>query len=166
VLNAPFSFFRRRLAVSFWQVVSSFSSTMYVPWPSVYYALASSLNVASLQFLNLPAISCISPGVSFLTVFNGVTISTALFVLFCAAVYELGQRSAAALADDDRRRRFKTRVSSVFIWGLFFVYPQARPFVCVRAFHRSVLTFFHPHRSAPRRSSSSRARRWRRAHLG
>jgi hypothetical protein len=34
---------RRRPAVSFWQVVSSFSSTMYVPWPSVYYALASTL---------------------------------------------------------------------------------------------------------------------------
>jgi hypothetical protein len=35
--------------------VSSFSANLYVPWPSIYYALANSLNVVSLQFLKLPA---------------------------------------------------------------------------------------------------------------
>jgi hypothetical protein len=40
-----------RVVVSFWQVVSSFSGNLYVPWPSLYYALANSLNVVSLQFL-------------------------------------------------------------------------------------------------------------------
>jgi hypothetical protein len=116
-------------------VVSSFSSNLYVPWPSLYYALSNSLNVVSLQFLRLPAISCIQPEVSFLTVrnpaawtaparvltarrqvFNGVTISTLLFVVFCAATYYLGQRTAVARADPERKRRFKTRCLSVFIW--------------------------------------------------
>jgi hypothetical protein len=82
-----------KIIVSFWQVVSSFSSNLYVPWPSIYYALANSLNVVSLQvracilcinatrvltrhrpacvpsqFLKLPAVSCVQPEVSFLTV--------------------------------------------------------------------------------------------------
>jgi hypothetical protein len=38
-----------KIIVSFWQVVSSFSSNLYVPWPSIYYNLANSLNVVSLQ---------------------------------------------------------------------------------------------------------------------
>ena len=56
-----------RIVVSFWQVVSSFSSNLYVPWPSLYYSLAQSLNVVSLQFLKLPAVSCVQPEVSFFT---------------------------------------------------------------------------------------------------
>ncbi len=39
--------------MSFWQIVSSFSSNLYVPWPSIYYALSSSLNVVSLQVRTL-----------------------------------------------------------------------------------------------------------------
>ena len=92
---------------------------MYVPWPSIYYALASTLNVASLQFLRLPSISCVQPDVSFLTVFNGVTISTLLFLVFCAATYVLGQRTKIAREDPERRRRFKARVLSCTIWGIF-----------------------------------------------
>ena len=99
-----------RIIISFWQVVSSFSNSLYVPWPNVYYALASSLNVVSLQFLKLPAISCIQPQVSFLTIFNGVTITMLLFIVFCALTYYLGQRSAVAKADPERRRRFKARL--------------------------------------------------------
>jgi hypothetical protein len=56
------------VVVSFWQVVSSFSGNLYVPWPSLYYALSNSLDVVSLQFLQLPSIACIQPDVSFLTV--------------------------------------------------------------------------------------------------
>ena len=37
------------------RIVSSFSANLYVPWPSIYYALANSLSVVSLQFLKLPA---------------------------------------------------------------------------------------------------------------
>jgi hypothetical protein len=49
-------------------------------------------------------------------VFNGVTITTLLYIIFCMAAYFLGQRTAVAKADEDRRRRFKTRCLSVFIW--------------------------------------------------
>jgi hypothetical protein len=59
-------------------------------------------------------------------VFNGVTISTCLFIVFCALTYSVGQRTAIAVADADRRRRFKTRCLNVLIWGIFLVYPQVR----------------------------------------
>jgi hypothetical protein len=49
-------------------------------------------------------------------VFNGVTICTLLFIVFCGMVYTLGPRTAVAKADPLRRRRFKTRCISVFIW--------------------------------------------------
>ena len=108
-----------RIIISFWQVVSSFSSNLYVPWPNVYYALASSLNVVSLQFLNLPAVSCIKPEVSFLTIFNTVTISMLVFVVFCGLTYYLGQRAAVAKADAERRRRFKVRCADIACACLF-----------------------------------------------
>ena len=47
------------------QIVSSFSSSLYVPWPTVYYALANKLSVVSLQFLKLPTLACVQPEVSF-----------------------------------------------------------------------------------------------------
>jgi hypothetical protein len=56
-----------RVVIGFWQIVSSFSGNLYVPWPSIYYALANALSVVSLQFLQLPAISCVQPEVSFFT---------------------------------------------------------------------------------------------------
>ena len=104
--------------------MSSFSSNLYVPWPSIYYALANSLNVVSLQFLKLPAISCVQPAVSFYTIFNGVTIATAIYCIFCLSTYYLGARTSIAVRDVERRQRFKSRVITVFIWGLFLVYPQ------------------------------------------
>ncbi len=57
-----------RIVVTFWQIVTSFSSSLYVPWPSIYHSLSNSLNVVSLQFLKLPAFSCVQPEVSFYTV--------------------------------------------------------------------------------------------------
>ncbi len=48
--------------------------------------------------------------------FNGVTICTALYILFCLAVYYFGARTKVALADAARRRRFKSQVLNAFIW--------------------------------------------------
>jgi hypothetical protein len=129
-----------RIIISFWQIVSSFSSNLYVPWPSIYCAslscargtpgcvltpvfllrcadsLANSLEVVSLQFLKLPALACVQPELSFYVIFNGVTITTLLFVIFCTATYHLGQRTTVAKNDPARRRRFKTQCLNCFIW--------------------------------------------------
>ena len=87
-----------------------------MPWPSLYYALSNSLSVVSLQFLQLPAIACIQPDVSFYTVFNGVTISTLIFCVFCISTYHLGQKTAVAREDPERKQRFKSRCLNLFIW--------------------------------------------------
>jgi hypothetical protein len=57
-------------------------------------------------------------------VFNGITITTLVYISFCMALYFIGARSAVAKSDDARRRRFKSQVLNTFIWGLFLVYPQ------------------------------------------
>ena len=113
-----------KIIISFWQIVSSFSNNLAVPWPSVYYSLASSLSVTSLQFLRLPQINCIQPQVSFFTVFNITTLSFFGFAVFALAAYFIGSASAVAKADKNRQRRFKARVLKVFWWGAFFFYPQ------------------------------------------
>ena len=127
------------------QVVSSFSGNLYVPWPSICacrrdgfaarlrvltsappadYALANTLNVASLQFLKLPDIACVQPEVSFFTVFNGITLATFGYLAFVVFMYKFGQQTEALKTDPQRRRRFKSRCLSLCIWGLFLVYPQ------------------------------------------
>jgi hypothetical protein len=54
-------------------------------------------------------------------VFNGVTITMLLFIVFCGASFYLGARTEIAKADAERRRRFKSRVINCAIWGLFLV---------------------------------------------
>jgi hypothetical protein len=141
-----------RIVIGFWQIVSSFSSNLYVPWPSIYYALANSLNVVSLQFLKLPAISCVQPAVSFFTIFNGVTIATAIYCIFCLTTYYMGARTAVATRDVERRQRFKSRVITVFIWGLFLVRCIRLHPVCrtraqrVHASPRRFIRRLHPQR--------------------
>ena len=106
------------------QIVSSFSANLFVPWPSIYFALANALSVVSLQFLKLPDVACVQPDISFFTVFLGVDIATLLFIVFCIGVYMGGQRMEILRNDVERRRRFKSRVLSTLVWGLFLIYPQ------------------------------------------
>ena len=87
-----------------------------MPWPSIYYSLANALNVVSLDFLRLPDIACLDPGVSYYTIFNGVTITTFVYIVFCMLTYYYGARTSVALEDIDRRRRFKTQCLNAFIW--------------------------------------------------
>ena len=95
-----------------------------MPWPSIYYALANTLSVASLSFMRLPAINCIRPQLSFYTSFLTVTLSSFAFCVFAVLTYYIGQRTAVAAADHERKRRFKARVLNVFWWVAFLVYPQ------------------------------------------
>ena len=73
----------------------------------------------SLKFIRLQGVACVSPEVSFLTVFHGVTLSTFIFIAFSGAMYYFGQRAQACREDPERRRRFKSRVLNLAVWGLF-----------------------------------------------
>lgn len=90
----------------------------------IYYSLSNALNVVSLDFLRLPDIACLDPDVQHYVVFNGVTITTFIYIVFCMLTYYYGARSAVALENMERRRRFKTQCLNAFIWGVFLVYPQ------------------------------------------
>jgi hypothetical protein len=70
-------------------------------------------------------------------VFNGVTITMLLYIVFCMATYYFGARTRVALEDSALRRRFKTQCLNTFIWGIFLVYPQVASttlliFACTR----------------------------------
>ena len=103
---------------------SDLPATADVPWPNIYYALANTLSVASLSFMRLPALNCIRPQLSFFTSFLFTTLSFLAFCLFAVCTYYIGQRSRVAMADPERKRRFKARVLNGFWWGAFLVYPQ------------------------------------------
>ena len=68
--------------------------------------------------------NCIRPQLSFYTSFLVTTLSFLAFCLFAVCTYYIGQRSAVALADPERKRRFKARVLNGFWGGAFLVYPQ------------------------------------------
>ena len=104
-----------------------------MPWPSIYYSLANALNVVSLDFLRLPNIACLDPGVSFYIIFNGVTITTFIYIAFCMLTYYYGARTSVALEDIDRRRRFKTQCLNAFIWCVQGLVRCAAPWPLRRA---------------------------------
>jgi hypothetical protein len=87
------------------------------------------------QLLRLPNVACIQPEVSFFVVFDGVTITMLLFIVFCGASYYFGARTEVAKADPERRRRFKSQAVNCLIWGLFLV-RAATLFVCWCAWRR------------------------------
>ena len=74
--------------------------------------------------MRLPAINCIRPQLSFYTSFLFTTFAFFLFCVFAILTYYIGQKTAVAQADHQRRRRFKARVLNGFWWGAFLVYPQ------------------------------------------
>jgi hypothetical protein len=69
-------------------------------------------------------LACVQPEVSFLIIFNGVTLCCFIYCLFALGVYYFGQRCEAARRNAERCQRFKTQCMNVFVWGLFLVYPQ------------------------------------------
>ena len=63
--------------------------------------------------------------------FNGVTITCFLYILFCVVSYFVGQRSRVAKEDATRRRRFKMQCISATIWGIFLGACVSLRFPCV-----------------------------------
>ena len=106
------------------QIISSFNNSLAVPWPAVYRSMTSALSVVSLQLLKLPTMACISPEVSYYTIFDGTTIAMMLYLLFGAGTLFFGRRAAVLKADPQRKIRFTARCINAFIWGLFLAFPQ------------------------------------------
>lgn len=123
-----------RVLLSFWQIISSFSGSLYVPWPAVYYHVSSAVNVTRLNFISILSIACASPQLSFFQYFNLVTLSTFAFIAYMLLLLRLGvasaKRHSASHASKHARHyhkadeeRFKTRLLGVLTWGIFLIYP-------------------------------------------
>ena len=113
-----------RVIVGFWQVISSFSDTLYVPWPAVYYHYSSGIDVARLQFLALPKLACITPEPSFFKVFDATTIACFTFIVLIALSLHFGMRSEVVRKEPKRGERFRSRCLLLLTWGVFLAYPQ------------------------------------------
>ena len=113
-----------RVIVGFWQVISSFSGTLYVPWPTVYYHYASGVDVTRLEFLKMPKLACITPEVSFFKIFDATTIACFTFILLIIFSLYIGMRSDVVKSEPKRGERFRSRCLLILTWGLFLVYPQ------------------------------------------
>lgn len=50
-----------RLIVDNVQIVTSFTKSMRIPWPTIYYSITSVLSIINLNFVRLPSAACTAP---------------------------------------------------------------------------------------------------------
>jgi len=104
-----------RLGIETMQIVASFPRTMpLTAWPRIFNVIARQCVAAlapwppltlpfrlfaffDFDFTQLPSTACGTPKASFDTLFNGVTIGVALFLLYCAALWFAGRSALRAL---------------------------------------------------------------------
>ena len=60
-----------RIAINFFQIVSSFITTLNVPWPTGFAIAMARVNVINFNWLQLPSVACLHPSPSFYRQFNG-----------------------------------------------------------------------------------------------
>ena len=77
---------RRRL-----QIVSSFTATMRIPWPPIFFRIVSLLNVFNFNFQNLSGFSCLFPDSDTLKFSRNAFAGAASFLGFIACAYAFGR---------------------------------------------------------------------------
>jgi hypothetical protein len=136
-----------RLVIDQVQIVSSFTATMRIPWPAVFFRIVGVTSVLNLNLIELPNTACMTQRTSFLTYFIGICIGLAAAILALAALW-LGGRAVARRwlgSPPDVVAAFTTSCIQMFVSLLCFAYtPVAEAtmavFSCMRIEDRSFLT--------------------------
>ena len=117
----PFS----KIIISYFQVVSTFITTFSIPWPDEIFAFLQNMDVFNLDFLSLPATTCLVSDLDYSHRVALVTLAP-LVVLALLAIPSCIARLMASSGSRSARERFEETVSAFFWWGLFLlfvVYP-------------------------------------------
>ncbi len=129
---SPHAFLTRHApSLSFYQIVSTFISSLDVPWPRTFTSIMARVNVVNINFVELPRTACLHPNTPFYEQFMGYTLGTTGGLALIGLIWAAGSRLLVrlslrhALPDDkaNRLRRFQTVCLSRALLLLYLVYP-------------------------------------------
>lgn len=112
-----------RLVIDQIQIMSSFTRTMRIDWPPIFFKIISVLSVLNFDFLQLPSTACMTPRISYFTYFLGITLGFScaagtLLLLWAVALTVARLRGVSSEARD----RFSASCLSKFILALSVAY--------------------------------------------
>ena len=96
-----------RLVIDQIQIMSSFTRTMRIDWPPIFFNIISVLDVLNFDFLQLPSTACMSPRISYFTYFLGITLGFTCAGALLVTVWALALFIA-------RKRRVSTEACQKF----------------------------------------------------
>lgn len=76
------------------QIVSSFQRSMHVNWPPIYFFVMTKVNIINFSFLRFPKTACATPGVSFYSELNGITLGVTGLLLWVVVLWLAGNAYA------------------------------------------------------------------------
>ena len=120
-----------KIAINFYQIVSTFIKTLDIPWPAVFTLTMSKISVINLNLVHLPKAACMSPNPNYYNEFNGYTLGllaalVAMAAMWCFGFYVVapsGLRGVDALEVKERRRKFSSTCLQRTLMLLYLVYP-------------------------------------------
>ena len=112
-----------RLVIDQIQIMSSFTQTMRIDWPPIFFSVISVLDVVNFNFLQLPSTACMSPRISYFTYFLGICLGFSCGGIFLWTLWAVALLVARKQGvDEDSRQRFTDSCLSIFILALSVAY--------------------------------------------
>jgi hypothetical protein len=110
-----------KIAVSYFQVVTSFQVNLSIPWPDALKDWLSLFGIVNIDFVGMAALECISPNSSYYSKFCLVMASPIIISALCMLSYIMGRTFISA--SDPGWAHWKAKI--IFIWSifLFLAYP-------------------------------------------
>ena len=112
-----------RLVIDQIQIMSSFTRTMRIDWPPIFFNIISVLDVLNFDFLQLPSTACMSPRISYFTYFLGITLgftcAGALLVTVWALALFIARKRRVSI---EACEKFSASCLSKFILSLSVAY--------------------------------------------
>eukprot|EP00854_Cymbomonas_tetramitiformis_P001442 gene1442-2063_t len=110
-----------RAIVNFLQIVTSFTKTMNIPWPSTFYSFSAIMSIFRLNLIQLPAMACTSPEPSFYSIMMFYVIS---FSCVCVYIVVVGFYGAWFKSEHPNLEKFKNICLNRLVFVMYLGYPS------------------------------------------
>eukprot|EP00854_Cymbomonas_tetramitiformis_P002339 gene2339-3066_t len=110
-----------RTIINFLQIVTSFTRTMDIPWPTIFYSFSANLAIVRLNMVQLPVMACTSPEPSFYSILAGYV---GAFSLFCAYIVLVGVFGSWTKSTHTRLDKFKNTCLNRLVFIMYLAYPS------------------------------------------